>query len=98
MIGQCVSFGFPNTCQLQVHPGNFLRQPLTWSLALMEHLISGREHTNQLKTMKYVPTKKLNVKVAQMYSDICASKGRTGFDSQMLDIIHQEVSRVKRSM
>jgi hypothetical protein len=61
----------------------------------MEHLISGREHTNQLKTMKYVPTKKLNVKVAKMYGDMCAEYGRTGFDEQMLNIIHKEAKRVK---
>jgi hypothetical protein len=45
--------------------------------------------------MKYVPTKKLNVKVAKMYGDMCAEYGRTGFDEQMLNIIHKEAKRVK---
>ncbi len=63
----------------------------------MEHLINGHEHTNKMKgEMQYVPFKKLNVKVSEIFGNMCANGGQTGFDAQMLGIIHKEAEHHKK--
>ena len=87
----------------KVYPGNFLRQPLTWLSSLFElkyNEFVGGEFTTKATDekvrgqIKFVPQKRQNVRVQDMYKDLCMD-GRTEFDQQMLELIDAEVDRVK---
>lgn len=84
----------------KVHFGNFFSQPFNFLVALWELKTMDRSSTNskfeegvesQVKEeQKFVPFRKLNVKVADMYAAMCTEEGaRTPFDDQVLSIINK---------
>jgi hypothetical protein len=89
----------------KLHLGNFLNQPFNWLVALWELKTMDRSTTNSKfgdgvekrvkDEQKFVPFRKLNLKVSDMYADLCEDGQRTPFDEQMLSIIDEAFARYK---
>lgn len=90
----------------KIVPMNFLRQPVIWISTVMEYFLTSSHNldvanTNQAvdeevkKLSKFVPTKKENIRVNELYQELCTAEGGTEFDSQVLGIMDQEVARIK---
>ena len=88
--------------------GNIFHQPLTWVSAIFFNTLFKYSMTNKnaaaadiikKKAFAAVPTKQLNVKIVNMFSEMCEEAGGlTDFDRQMTSLFTEEVARVKAGM
>mmetsp|Transcript_92934 Transcript_92934/g.200971 ORF Transcript_92934/g.200971 Transcript_92934/m.200971 type:complete len:385 (+) Transcript_92934:44-1198(+) len=90
----------------KVVPSNFLRHPEIYFSVIFEHFVTKSHDLNVANTnqkvddevkqlSRIVPTKKENLRVDAMYSELCVEQDGLGFDRQILGIMDTEVARVK---
>ena len=89
----------------KIIPMNIIRQPVIWISTIMEYILTASykldvANTNQnvdeevKKLSKFVPTKKENIRVNDLYAEMCTKEGGTGLDAQILGFMDAEVKRV----